>query len=348
MQVDTTSSTVLRPACIDDLTGSLARASVERQMIGAFDLCAFNRLIEHRPEDMTATAEAGLTLADLQRQLAQRGQWLPIDPTRAENLTLGALLATNASGPRRFGYGTIRDYVIGLKVALADGRLISSGGKVVKNVAGYDLAKLFIGSRGSLGVIVEATFKLRPLPEAERFVQVQCQSLDKAGRLIDAVLDSDLAPVVLDLHQSGRAESLTPPLPGTPESPTRQSLGQRAAGSGTQPYPLALVVGFAGTMHEVEWQLKRAAALGLGESATLDYQREFWNKAVAIQKVSVLPSRLIDALRETPPPFVARAGNGIYYHCGGPVPKSSEPSAKLCERLKQVWDPHNILPPPPL
>jgi len=328
VQLDATSAIVLRPAGVDDLTSALTHASAERQTIGAFDLAAFNRLIEHKPEDMTATVEAGLTLAELQRQLALRGQWLPVDPPRAESLTLGALLATNASGPRRFGYGTIRDYVIGLKVALADGRVISSGGKVVKNVAGYDLAKLFIGSHGSLGVIVEATFKLRPLPETERLVQAQCESLDQAGRLLDAVLDCDLTPVVLDLHHFGRAESPTRPLS----------------------VPISLVVGFAGTRPEVDWQLERAAALGLSEPATLDYEREFWNSAGAVQKVSVLPSRLMDALRETPPPFVARAGNGLYYYyyCGAPVPKPSEPSAKLCDRLKQVWDPQNIFPLPPL
>jgi len=113
--------------------------------------------------------------------------------------------ADQASGPRRFGYGTIRDYLIGLKVVLADGTLISSGGKVVKNVAGYDLTKLFIGSHGSLGVIVEATFKLRPLPELEKFVQAKCDSLEKADAFIEAVLNSELTPIVVDLHNQSTA-----------------------------------------------------------------------------------------------------------------------------------------------
>jgi FAD/FMN-containing dehydrogenase len=336
VQLEATSDIVLRPRSIEALTTSLTQANAERRAIGAFDLASLNRLIEHKPEDMTATAEAGLTLAELQKQLAVGGQWLPIDPPHPERLSLGTLLATNASGPRRFGYGTVRDYVIGLKVTLPDGRLISSGGKVVKNVAGYDLTKLFIGSRGSLGVIVEATFKLRPLPEAERLIQTRCESLDQAERLLEAVLDSDLTPVVLDLHQSGRAESPTPPLPG-----------QRAAGSETQPYPLSFVVGFAGTTLEVDWQLRRAAELGLTENATLDYEREFWAGNGTAQKVSVLPSRLIQTLRGISAPFVARAGNGLIYHRGAPRP-SDEPAAKLCQRLKQAWDPQNILPPPPL
>jgi FAD/FMN-containing dehydrogenase len=292
---------------------------------------------------MTATAEAGLTLAELQTRLALGGQWLPVDPPHPERLTLGALIAANASGPRRFGYGTIRDYVIGLKVALADGRLISCGGKVVKNVAGYDLAKLFIGSRGSLGVIVEATFKLRPLPEAERFVQARCGSLEQAERLMEAVIDSDLTPVVLDLHQSGRPECPHPAV-GRTESPTPQLPGQTTAGSETQPYPVSLVVGFAGTSLEVDWQLQRAAALGFSKTATLDYEREFWGGSGPVQKVSVLPSRLVETLRAIPGPFVARAGNGLIYHLGAACP-SDEPAAKLCRRLKQVWDPQNILPP---
>src|SRR5262249_27524736 len=141
------------------------------ERISGFDLAALNRLLEHKAEDMTCRVEAGMTLADLQRALADRGQWLPLDPPCADRLSIGALLAASPSGPRRFGYGTVRDYVIGLTAVLADGRVIHSGGNVVKNVAGYDLMKLFIGSRGSLGVITEVTFKLRPIPEVETFVE---------------------------------------------------------------------------------------------------------------------------------------------------------------------------------
>src|SRR5206468_10390855 len=121
----------------------------------------------HAPEGRTVTGKSGVTLRVLRAELAKRGQWLPIDPPRPERLTIRELLEENASGPRRFGWGTIRDYLIGIRVALADGRMIKSGGKAVKNVAGYDLAKVFIGSRGTLGVAAVATFKLRPLPEAE-------------------------------------------------------------------------------------------------------------------------------------------------------------------------------------
>ena len=147
--------------------------------------------VEHIPTDMTVTADASLTLAALQAELAAGGQWLPIDPPSPGGLTIADLLAHNLSGPRRFGYGTIRDYVIGMKVRLADGRTIKCGGKVVKNVAGYDLQKLFIGDGNTLGTIVEATFKLRPRPEMEQFVQKPCATLADAGAAIDAVLDSN-------------------------------------------------------------------------------------------------------------------------------------------------------------
>jgi len=129
-----------------------------------------NRVLRHEPADLVATAEAGLTLAGFQKQLAQRGQWLPIDPPDDGTATLGAVLATGSSGPQAFGFGPLRSFVIGLRAVLADGRQIKSGGQVVKNVAGYDLSKLFTGSYGTLGLITEVTFKLRPLPAETRTI----------------------------------------------------------------------------------------------------------------------------------------------------------------------------------
>jgi FAD/FMN-containing dehydrogenase len=194
----------------------------------------------HTPEDMTGTVEASVTLADLQASLAKARQWLPIDPPYA-SATIAAILDANESGPHRFGYGTVRDYVIGLKVRLADGRIVKSGGQVVKNVAGYDLQKLFIGSGGTLAVPVEVTFKLRPFPERESFIQQRFDALDAAGVAIEAVVESELTPVVFDMH--------------------------RAAGKN-----FALVLGFDGTKEDVDWQLSLAAKLGFGEIATLDWR----------------------------------------------------------------------------
>jgi len=191
---------ILHPSSLKDLSRGLSHAGALGEKIERVDLSGVSRVVEHAPEDLTVTVETGIALMALQAELGKCGQWLPVDPPRPERLTIRELLEENASGPRRFGSGTIRDYLIGVKIALADGRIIKSGGKVVKNVAGYDLAKLFIGSRGTLGVMAEATFKLRPLPEAEAFIQARCDSLDKAARLIGLALESELAPVVLDLH----------------------------------------------------------------------------------------------------------------------------------------------------
>src|SRR5688572_12451185 len=149
---------------------------------------------------MTATVQAGMTLSSLEQLLRHAGQWLPIDPPQFGSPTIADLLAYELSGSRRLGYGTIRDYLIGIKVALPEGQLIKAGGKVVKNVAGYDLCKLFIGARHSLGIIVEATFKLRPLPEAESFVQAEFNTLADLNACAKALLSSAAEPVILDAH----------------------------------------------------------------------------------------------------------------------------------------------------
>ena len=147
---------------------------------------------------MIVTVSGDVTLDSLQKHIARNGQWLPIDPPSPETVTIETLLSKNLSGPRRYGFGTIRDYTVGIAAVLADGRVIHSGGKVVKNVAGYDLQKLFIGGEGTLGKIVEATFKLRPVPEGEMFFQKECSSLAEAGKLIEEMLDLDF--LVLDLR----------------------------------------------------------------------------------------------------------------------------------------------------
>jgi glycolate oxidase FAD binding subunit len=131
----------------------------------ALDLCRLKRVVEYEPADLTVTVEAGMKLSELQRLLGERGQWLPLDPPLPDEATIGGILATNASGPSRHSRGTARDLVIGMSVALANGDIVKSGGRVVKNVAGYDMAKLQIGALGTLGVILQATFKVSPLPQ---------------------------------------------------------------------------------------------------------------------------------------------------------------------------------------
>src|SRR3990172_7262415 len=134
----------------------------------ALSLTRLNAVVEHEPADLTATVQAGMTLGELQRRLGGASQLLPLDPPGGEHTTIGGILAANAWGPSRHASGSARDMTIGLRVVTAEGRITRAGGRVVKNVAGYDLCKLYIGSLGTLGVIVEATFKLAPLPRERR------------------------------------------------------------------------------------------------------------------------------------------------------------------------------------
>lgn len=152
-----------------------------------------DRVLEHEPGDLTAIVEAGIRLSALQERLAAHGQMLALDPPG--DPTVGACLAGDLSGPRRHRYGAMRDLVIGVTVVLADGTVASSGGKVVKNVAGYDLAKLFAGSRGRLGLIARVALRLHPRPAAEATVVAEA---DDPRALWREVSHSQLVPSAVD------------------------------------------------------------------------------------------------------------------------------------------------------
>src|SRR5947208_2316906 len=147
-----------------------------------------SRVVEHAHGDMTVTAEAGCTYGALQMHVARRGQRLALDNLFPDRATLGGIMATNDSGALRVGFGSLRDLVLGVTVALPDGTLARSGGKVVKNVAGYDLPKLMVGAFGTLGVITQATFRLHPLPAATRTFEFAASSARQCGRFVLAVL----------------------------------------------------------------------------------------------------------------------------------------------------------------
>jgi glycolate oxidase FAD binding subunit len=165
----------------------------------ALCLHRLNHVLDHEPADLTATAQAGITLTDLQNQLGSRGQWWPVDPPLPEAATLGGTLATNASGPKRYLYGTVRDLVIGVKVVHADGVLSKAGGKVAKNVTGYDMMKLYIGSLGTLAVIVEATLKLRPVPLLQQLLWATFPTSAAAWQAARRILTSPLLPNAVEL-----------------------------------------------------------------------------------------------------------------------------------------------------
>jgi FAD/FMN-containing dehydrogenase len=157
-----------------------------------------NKIIEHEPADLIAIAQAGVTLTDFNAKLGENGQWLPLDPPDDGRATLGGVVATGIGGPQQFGYGRPRGSVIGMKVVLADGSMIRAGGRVVKNVAGYDLCKLFTGSYGSLGIITELNFKLRPRPARQATV-IATGPLEDLRAGVRAILEARLFPVAAEI-----------------------------------------------------------------------------------------------------------------------------------------------------
>ncbi len=182
-----------------------------------------DRVVEHTSGDLVVIAEAGLTLSALQEQLAGAGQMLALDPPDA-GATLGGIVSANASGPRRLRYGTVRDLLIGVTVVLADGSTAKAGGKVVKNVAGYDLGKLYTGAHGSLGVVVSTTWRLHPLPRSAKTVVREVQDPAEAGRLALLISRSTLTPTAVELvGETGGALHLAVLFESIPESVAAQA-----------------------------------------------------------------------------------------------------------------------------
>jgi len=171
------------------------------------------RIVEYSPPDLTATVEAGLTLDEFNSVTVRDRQWLPLDPPGFGSASLGAIAACNSSGALRLGFGTPRDYVIGLKLAHADGTRSKSGGRVVKNVAGYDMNKLYTGSYGTLAIITELTFKLRPLHERASTILVTSELRGPLFQLARRVLASELQPASVVLTTRLSPKLVASPLP---------------------------------------------------------------------------------------------------------------------------------------
>lgn len=241
--------TILAPADAIELAAALVEARTNglsvvpwgagtRQHIGApparYDLvlhtARLNRLVEYSPADLVLTVEAGATLGAVQARLAEHGQWLPWDPPAAANATIGGLLATAATGPARLGYGAPRDWTLSLRVALGDGRLVKSGARVVKNVAGYDAHKLHIGALGTLGVIVEATFKLAPLPACRRTLLISFIDRRRAYDAVARLRATPLSPVSLVLLNPAAEHMIAPLQEFTQRQPRHTTLAIRFAG----------------------------------------------------------------------------------------------------------------------
>ena len=184
-----------------------------------------HRVIEHAWADLTVSVEAGCTIAKLQETVAKHGQRLALDPLWPESATVGGMLSTNDSGALRLRFGSLRDLVIGVTVALADGTVASSGGKVVKNVAGYDLPKLVTGAFGTLGVITRAIFRLHPLPQETRTISCLTADAAEGQQLMLAIQNSKLAHSALQICCGTEMQSRVDVLfEGTEEGLSAQSV----------------------------------------------------------------------------------------------------------------------------
>jgi len=240
-----------------------------------------NALVAHEHADLTATVQAGARLDDVNRALARHGQWLPIESAFEES-TIGGAIATNDSGPLRHRYGTPRDLLIGIRLALADGRLIKAGGNVVKNVAGYDIGKLISGSHGSLAAIVSATFKLLPLPGASATLMAKFQRTDALVDALAAIIGSQLEASAIEV---------------------RTGASEEKSGGAVFGRPYRLLLKFESTPGALDAHLQKARAL-LGDASCevvssqseSDFWREHtrapWISSGMIVKLAWLPASL--------------------------------------------------------
>jgi hypothetical protein len=306
-----------RPKDRDTLVARIAACHRDGAAIGDVDLGKLNALVEHTAADMTAVVECGLTLSKFQSALKKQGQWLPIDPPGAASLTIAELLDQNLFGSRRHAYGTIREHLIGLTVVMGDSGLVKSGGKVVKNVAGFDLCKLFIGAQGTLGIIVEAAFKLRPIAPVEVVTSLNCPSLRDAELMIERIQGLMLSPVLFDVCKT---------------SSKNQSVG--------------IQLGFAGSKVEVDSQMELVTPLGFS-LAKQEGLHEFVDQkeSKGFQRSPVLPSKMfhyLECLCESV--FVGNVGTGVIWHVDEiETPKTKIPTA-LLNRTKQRFDPKGVFP----
>lgn len=271
-----------------------------------------NAVVDYPARDMTITVGAGIRINDLAEILRPEGQRLPIDVPQAHRATLGGVIATNTSGSRRYGWGTIRDYVIGISALDASGRVFHAGGRVVKNVAGYDLCKMLIGSVGTLAVISQVTLKLRPEPASSALFWCEFESLASLEPALARLNLSATRPVAIDVLNVAGAEAV-------------------AAEAGL-PLPCALpvlCVGFEGSAREVEWQLAavqdelRPLQPARQEIVPASLAGRLWYALSDFQipsdepvtfKASLPPSRVMELMQRLEAlaiPAQAHAGNGI-------------------------------------
>jgi glycolate oxidase FAD binding subunit len=289
-------------------TGQTYGLAPKRQGTG-LAMTGLARVVDYPARDMTVTVEAGMRMAALAELLAKEGQWLPVDAPHPAEATLGGVIATNTSGPRRYGCGSIRDYVIGISAVDGRGEAFKAGGRVVKNVAGYDFCKLLVGSLGTLGVITQLTLKVVPRPAASRMVACNLDDWEGAERRLAALVTSRTTPVAICLASGPaweRDEALA-------ELPPR-GIGQ-------------LMVGLEGSAAEATWLVRQLLEewKGDGGPAGREVPPErvagLWERLTAfptveaplVLKFSVPPARIASMAQSV---LAIDAGASLLLHTG--------------------------------
>jgi glycolate oxidase FAD binding subunit len=314
---------ILTPASPDELAQALSGCTQPVRLEGAgskrrmggpvapaetvFGTTCLRRVLQYEPNDLTISVEAGLPWRELTALLAEHRQMIPLDPPFSDLATVGGVVATNSSGPRRRLYGTARDLIIGMKFVTLEGKIVQSGGMVVKNVAGLDMAKLLIGSFGTLAAIAVVNFKLTPVPEATRTFIHRFSTLDDAITARDAVLQSVLQPSAVDLLNPAAARAL--------QLESKWTLLIQAGGS-------------PAVLDRYARELPGADAVdGDRERQLWDSIREFtpkWldaNPEGLVARLSTTLDRVAHAVRTWNGPVVSRAGTGVTY---GYMPQAQE------------------------
>jgi len=267
----TTLTMLSAPQSPEELAELLAQANRDGRRLGRefqISLEHLNRVLQYTPDDLTISVEAGVTLGAINATLATHKQWLPIGAPRPDSVTVAQAVMENDSGPFRLFYGSLRDMVIGVRFVTADGKLVKSGGQVVKNVAGYDLGKLLIGSRGTLALLTQVNFRLFPRPAFTETIAFGFESLDAALGARTAIQKSPLTPLAMDLLDTAAAHT--------------------ASAQELPPGDWVLVVAYGGVERVIEryrrdlQQIARHAGMqasGLQSSATLTGGEEerLWN-----------------------------------------------------------------------
>jgi glycolate oxidase FAD binding subunit len=252
-----------------------------------------NRVLQYEPRDLTISVEAGISNLELSRVLAEHRQMIPLDPPFSANATMGGIVAANVSGPRRRLYGSARDMVIGMTFATLEGKLIRSGGMVVKNVAGLDMGKLMIGSFGTLAAIAVLNFRVHPMPQETRTFVQEFERVSEAMAARDAVLRSQLQPSSIDLMKSNDG------------------------------YRLMIQAGGSTAVLD-----RYARDLAPAQSVDGDRERSLWEEVReftprfladhpegAIVRVSCPLSEIGAVMEALPAPALARAATGVCYGC---------------------------------